>query len=735
MKTEMKKRGRMLRNRSVGSGLQKTTVAFAALLLVGLSGCSDKDMHDSDGTMGGKYETLKTSELKVWTNPEEMPATVYNYLFPKKKQVRGNENAVMPECPELPQGLIEYSQDCGWDASKRGDARITENQTSQLVTMGQNIYVAEGRWTITSTYAQGAAGKVTRIYVLPGATLDLPRGLQAGSALEIYNYGTLDFSSNNAELGGQNKNNLLTVYSCAPMTNDKLTLNIAANCEFRTFAPLQIKSLNFKVDGAGYMGCAVTLETLYLTNSSTYSFGYLKADEIEMTSDSKIILRDGGYAQTGHLHIANVQSSSISAAEGDVALVQAKKITVNNAGGGYLKGTFGNINILCSDWSYGNDTEATHDGLGLNASVKLNGEVDVDVVEEMDDSCAPIFVFPKDDGDTDDVLDMETIGSVESNEHGHPISATCIQFNGNKAYVSWHERGAGIHGCVEVLEVTDKISLLAYAEDEAHDYNHILLDGNRLLTVGHSAKDGIIGEIALSNGTFVQGTSLGYTTLKGNKVSGEDNPEFYGADGNCVIRNGEYIQVASYGGLHTLNADLTRMTPASGAVATDGSAKHLSLAGNKIAELHLTSREKGESSPAELRLFDATDYTWSNPSVVARDLTIAPIDGKNTIALDADGSLYVCLGQNGVKKYSGSTEVGSYKAEGKAGANGLAVDGKYLYVAYGVAGLKVFDKNDLTKPVKEYKNIGGKSCNYVAVSGNLIYLAYGESGVDILRIK
>lgn len=721
------------RNRGAHWSMRQTIVAFAALLLAGLSGCSDKDMPDNGtDSDGDTKEMLKTSELNVLTDPEAMPVTVYNYKFPGWAQTRGTAEFTMPECPELPSGLIEYSPDCGWNKDKQGNAQITSAQTSQLVTMGQSIYVADKRWTITSTYAQDAAGKVTRIYVLPGATLELPVGFEANSALEIYNYGTLNFSGDRAELRGNNKNSLLTVYLGSPIVDKELTLTIAGNCEFRTFVPLDIKELSFKETGAGYMGCAVTLEKLYLTNTSTYSFGYVKADEIEMTSDSKIVLRDGGYIETEFLDITNVQSASISAAEGHLALLQAKRIKVNSAGKDYLKGTFGNLNILCSNWSYGEDTDATHEGLGLNASVKLNEEVNVDK-EETGDTCAPVLVLPKDDEPKGP--DLETIGSV-TNEHSHPISATCIQFAGNKAYASYHKRGGDIHGCIEVLEVSDKISLLVYAENKSQDYNHILLDNNRILTVGHTEKEGaIIGEIPLTaDGTFVQGTELSYTTLKGNKITGQDAPEFYGGDGNCIIRNGNYIQVASYGGLHTLNSNLSRMQETSGAVSTIGSCKHLSISGNKIAELHLTSRDKGESSPAELRLFDAADYTWSNPTIVATGLEIAPIDGKNTIALDSDGSIYVCLGQNGIRKYSGNSEVGSYRAEGKAGANGLAVDSKYLYVAYGVAGLKIFDKNDLTKPVKEYTHTGGKSCNYVAVSGNLIYLAYGETGVDVIRL-
>ena len=257
------------RNRDAHRSMRQTIVAFAALLLAGLSGCSDKDMPDN-GTDpdGDTKEMLKTSELNVLTDPEAMPVTVYNYKFPGWAQTRGTAEFTMPECPKFPSGLIEYSEDCEWDPNKRGNAQITGDKNSRLITMGQEIYVAGGHWTIPSTNSKNAGGRVTKIYVYPDAILELPTDFAAQSALEIYNYGTLNFSGDRAELRGNNKNSLLTVYLGSPIVDKELTLTIAGNCAFRTFVPLDIKELSFKETGAGYMGCAVTLEKLYLTNTS-----------------------------------------------------------------------------------------------------------------------------------------------------------------------------------------------------------------------------------------------------------------------------------------------------------------------------------------------------------------------------------------------------------------------------------------------------------------------------------
>jgi len=718
----------------------------AALLVAGMTACSDEEM--PGGTENGPEATeLQSSALKVTTNPADMPATVYNYGF---GTVAGSRAAgydfVMPDVPDASvyAGLDEYNNQWWPDYAKK-DFKITENRAIGFCNVGQTMYVAPGaKWTITGTYTNGTDHNAT-IYVLPGATLEFTGSgfeVAGGDAhITIYNYGTLAFDGgeNQCRLGGN-----MTIYSQSDLTRIP-NLNMA--CEFSTNGAVVVKRVHFNNAADVYIGCKIeATDEVIFDNESVFHVGYIKSPLVQVMASPTVVVRDGGYIETDKLYIENAQSAKIYAEADEVALIKASTIRINNAGSDNLKGTFGNVNILCEDWVYGEDVEMTKDGMGLNASVSLNEEVDVNI-ETTGDDCAPVVVTPKDEPVVPDTPEptpdpepsLETIASV-TNDHTHPISATCIQFNGNKAYVSWHERGEGIHGCVEVVENTPEgLKLLAYAEDPATDYNHILFDGNRLLTVGHNAKSAVVGEIALMDGSFTQGETLNFVTLKGNKIPHADNPEFYGGDGNCIVRNGQYLSVASYGGLHTLNSDLSRMEPTSGAVPTTGSAKHLSLVGGKLLELNLTAREKGAaSSPAELRLFDANDYTWSNPTVVASDLTVTPIDGKNTIALDNDGSMYVCLGHDGVKKFTGNACVATI-TEGNAPANGLCVDDKYLYVAFG-KGLFIYDKNDLTQPVLKYTHLGltkeGKtvSCNYVAVNGDLIYLAYGLDGYDVIRM-
>lgn len=700
------------------------SMPVAALLLAGMTACSDDNMPGDNQNEPNKLE-LQASALNVTTDPSQMPATVYNYGFPGSRAAA--EDFTMPDMPDqsVYANLPELQQ---WQPEGH-DCVVSGTQTMGFQNLGQNVYVT-GKWTITGTYGDGSA----TIWVLPGATLEFSgSGFEAAAGpITINNYGTLAFN------GGENQCRLGANLTINSQTAIDQIPNLNLACEVHTNGAIKVKRVHFNNAADVWIGCKIeATEEVIFDNEATFHVGYIKSPKINVWANPTVIIRDGGYIETDELFVENVQTSKIYAETDEYALIKANAIRVNNAGGDNLKGTFSNLCILCDNWIYGENVEPTKEGLGLNSSVKLNEEVDLNI-ENTDDTCAPVIVAPKED-EPEVKPSLETIATV-TNDHTHPISATCIQFNGDKAYVSWHERGAGIHGCVEVVENTPEgLKLLAYAEDPATDYNHIMFDGNRLLTVGHNDKSAIVGEIALTDGSFTQGEQLSFVNLKGNKIPHADNPEFYGGDGNCIVRNGEYLSVASYGGLHTLNSDLTRMTPTSGAVPTTGSAKHLSLVGGKLLELNLTERVKGAtSSPAELRLFDANDYTWSNPTVIASDLTIAPVDGKNTIALDNDGSMYVCLGQNGVKKYTGTSCVATI-TEGNAPANGLCIDDKYLYVAFG-KGLYIYAKNDLSTPVLKYTHIGrnkdGKtvSCNYVAVNGDLIYLAYGLDGYDVIRM-
>jgi len=361
-----------------------------------------------------------------------------------------------------------------------------------------------------------------------------------------------------------------------------------------------------------------------------------------------------------------------------------------------------------------------------------------------------------------------------------------------KVYVSWHARGEGQAGCLEVFDHSSesfpelKSYMQAWSgtykegytkEDYSQqndpqqyiDYNHCIYDSkqNRLYAVGNcNAVGGHLSYIDLaSDGTFdgskdydeynstddiTNGGVLHYKALnKGDKKS---------CDGNCIIRQGDDFLVASTSGFETMDANTLKTT---NFVASEGKGKHIATDGNKILTLNydrFINSGEDDNTPlqAVVKSYGINDHTFSTANTVINATeTIAPNDGKNTIAIDGNYA-YVCLSENGLVVYDlNGNKINSYKEEkvkNKSGelvapglCNGLAVDDDYLYVAYGSVGLLIFDKQAVLEggtmtPVAMHKC--SKSANYIKVvdrtdsegSWHYIYIAYGESGLRLCRI-
>ena len=76
---------------------------------------------------------------------------------------------------------------------------------------------------------------------------------------------------------------------------------------------------------------------------------------------------------------------------------------------------------------------------------------------------------------------------------------------------------------------------------------------------------------------------------------------------------------------------------------------------------------------------------------------------------------------------------GDKQGQTEGNANGVAVDGKYVYIACGSYGVVVLDKTT-GKEVCHRKASNGKSANYVAVADGNIYVAYGQSRIQVYKL-
>jgi len=143
--------------------------------------------------------------------------------------------------------------------------------------------------------------------------------------------------------------------------------------------------------------------------------------------------------------------------------------------------------------------------------------------------------------------------------------------------------------------------------------------------------------------------------------------------------------------------------------------------------------------------------------------TLQPNNGKNVMAVDGS-DIYVCLGANGLAKYTNGTLSGlfipkdaTYTADDedthghKKGdvvtrgyCNGVCVKGDKIYIAYGSLGVIVINKSDMkattadeakkTPEVARYT--AGGSANFVTVdNNNNVYVAFGKSYLKVLKLQ
>jgi hypothetical protein len=355
---------------------------------------------------------------------------------------------------------------------------------------------------------------------------------------------------------------------------------------------------------------------------------------------------------------------------------------------------------------------------------------------------------------------LETIAEVEP-DHTHNISSTGIDLANGKIYVSWHERGNGYHGCVEVGLVTDDAcSLLQFFETPASsgkltdksqygkDFNHIIVDtqagANRIYVVGNEFDGGLLGYVDLgADGLVADGSALSYRRL-------------WGADGNCIIRNGDYLQLATtYGyeaySLPSLDRAVRDTMP--------GRAKYIVKDDSRILGMHFQTRtyrdtniqtklaDEDEDDTSDnlqevdvtIDEFPTTDYLFEQRrELFSTGLTVAPVNGKNVVAVDGT-DIYLCRGALGLTRIAASGDTTNFILPYTQGVlprgyvNGVYVDQNYVYVAYGSAGLYVLNKADLSV-VAQHANVGGKSANFVKADDKYIYVAYGRAGWHVYKL-
>lgn len=325
-------------------------------------------------------------------------------------------------------------------------------------------------------------------------------------------------------------------------------------------------------------------------------------------------------------------------------------------------------------------------------------------------------------------------------------SATAIvPTDNNKVYVSYHTNGKEFGGRIDVAEMNgEQLSLIQrvqQAEARAtYDFNHLNVINSKLYLAGSAkGKDGNqLGGAAISYAAIGSDGLLNVT--EGLTSQSLDNT--VKGDANCVMPFGDNITVASTLGYSIYDPTLVKGT----LTTTTGKAKFVAVNGSSLVGLNYKSEIAAgdDEVQGEVQVFDNSMKQTSSFNVGA----IAPNNGKNMIAIDSNGRIYVCKSAKGLMCYESNgsqawtsewttptsksdKNVSVDKRQGYI--NGVAVDDNYVYVAAGAYGLVV-----LTKDGKEvtHKRIGtaGNSANYVAVKNGLIYVAYGKGRIQVFKL-
>lgn len=351
----------------------------------------------------------------------------------------------------------------------------------------------------------------------------------------------------------------------------------------------------------------------------------------------------------------------------------------------------------------------------------------------------------KDEYKVADQKKLMLLSTIANYDRDTQSATAIVPTDNNKVYVSYHTNGKDFGGSIDVAEMNGEQLTLKQRVQQAeagatYDFNHLNVINSKLYLAGSAkGKDGKqLGGAAISYAAIGSDGLLNVT--EGLTSQSLDNT--VKGDANCVVPFGNNIAVASTLGYSIYDPTLVK----GDLTTTTGKAKFVAVNGTSLVGLNYTSEiAAGDAEvQGEVQVFDNSMKQTSSFNVGA----IAPNNGKNMIAIDSNGRIYVCKSAKGLMCYDSNgnpawasewtTPVshgeGNVSVDKRQGyINGVAVDDNYVYVAAGAYGLVV-----LTKDGKEVtqKRIGtsGNSANYVAVKNGLIYVAYGKGRIQVFKL-
>lgn len=630
----------------------------------------------------------------------------------------------------------------------------------------------------------------SRLYIQ--GTVNFPNGFSNDKIGEIYNSGELNIGTE-----GKSAETSLNV----KIYSNRI-INIYGNIDFKAACEshgMMYVTGNFKTqNGSPQYICGIEVSGKFETVHDNFTTSYLKAETIELNGRTIKLLPEA-LVDAGKI-IMKTSNCAFKAYKGSHALIRTEDIELTNKNDFQnsfsesiyfeVKGSIIIEEIITRDNGQNDNLINTYQSVD-DYIVSQNGRAvadrfNSDIIGAP--ACGPTY------GDTNtppaevDTPYLELVAQVESHDHnedkpyGRKLSATALYWDdlNETIYVSYHMRGGNydkdpyddddVEGCIETWKFSTTannetiIELGNYMWTKEFDFNHILVDGNDIITVGHKEDKGaIIGRLPYNFTDFNPPKGENVVTTSGElkykylttevPLRGEyENPnqgttteqkvDYENAgDGNCVIRVGENYFVATYAGYGLVSADdFKRVKDDNGNVAffsTPGSAKHIVDKGDgEVAVLYLTDRPvnyTGETKTgSEIAILSKDTFPFGAETTTLGSF-VQPVDGKNVLAWDkTNANYFACLGKGGLNVNGEIYKFG----ENSEPVNGVDFDDEYVYVAGG-SHVRVLDRNSMTE-VTHHTN-PNMSANFVKVieykGEKYILAAYGQSGVKVFRLN
>lgn len=499
---------------------------------------------------------------------------------------------------------------------------------------------------------------------------------------------------------------------------------------------------------------------------------------------SNIYVGNNGLINTYTYYNTDGKGSMINLTDGTLAVLETKQIVTDKDNASFLTAPSGSIFGVYFKFAYKGSVDKANlldwDDFAFDGGVnvrKLNKENDfADISIPADESIKSLGFNPNAEG-TKTTPNYQllrptaevTYGTNDTERNGR--SATGVVVDDNNVYVCYHTNGTAQAGMLDYfttdnnghVTLQQSISAVDASKKNAVDWNNIVLDKeqHKLIGTGNGQKGGLITSLSLTDaGAFdTNASSTAGSTLEPlkatvlQKVTAATEGKKTG-DGNAVIVNGDYYQVATLYGTETFNrSDL------SGAYASKlGDAKYITKDNKNVYVSYV------DGDHLKVNSYDANNVRLDNGSTLfnaGKFETINGTNGKSVMAVDGN-DIYVCLGKGGLAKYTNGTLSGlfipkdaTYTADAdnkkysegttvtRGYCNGVCVKGEKIYIAYGSLGLIVINKSDMTAKTEDdakktpevARYTAGKSANFVAVDdNNNIYVAYGKNCLKVLKL-